>query len=236
MATSPSHKNNIAKFFTFRKLKFVIVFLLVQPFYAAYCIFFFPPITITQFLAMRENDRDYYRAQVPLKQVSHYILLALIASEDSNFLKHDGFEWQSMWDSITSGKGGGSTISQQTAKNVFLWQNRDPIRKGLELYSTWLIEKIWKKRRILEIYVNTIEFERGVYGIEAAAQRYFNKPAADLTRKEAATIAACLPSPKGCLSDRRNPPESLRKRRIKILEGMDYLENRLPAAVKNWFD
>jgi monofunctional glycosyltransferase len=141
-----------------------------------------------------------------------------------------------MWESIKSGKGGGSTISQQTAKNVFLWQNRDPVRKGLELYSTWLIEKIWKKRRILEIYVNTIEFERGVYGIEASAQRYFNKPAADLTRKEAATIAACLPNPKGCLSDRRNLPESLRKHRIKILEGMDYLENRLPASVENWFD
>jgi monofunctional glycosyltransferase len=184
---------------------------------------------------MRES-RGFYRAQVPLKRVSHYVLLALIASEDSNFLKHDGFEWQSMWESIKSGKGGGSTISNQTAKNVFLWQNRDPVRKGLELYSTWLIEKIWKKRRILEIYVNTIEFERGVYGIEAAAQRYFDKPAADLTRKEAATIAACLPSPKGCLSDRRNLPESLRKRRIKILEGMDYLENRLPASVENWFN
>ena len=235
MATAPPQKSKIATFFTWRRVKLIIAFLLIQPFYTVYLLFFLPPITLTQLFAMRESRR-FYRAQVPLKQVSHYVLLALIASEDSNFLKHDGFEWQSMWDSIISGKGGGSTISQQTAKNVFLWQNRDPIRKGLELHSTWLIEKVWKKRRILEIYVNTIEFERGVYGIEAAAQRYFNKPAADLTRKEAATIAACLPSPKGCLSDRRNLPESLRKRRTKILEGMDYLENRLPASVENWFD
>jgi monofunctional glycosyltransferase len=236
MATPLPLKNKIDKTYWLRKLRFVIAFLLIQPLYSTYCIVFFPPITITQLQAMLENNRNFYRDQVPLKKISHYVLLALIASEDSNFLKHDGFEWKSMWYSVKSGNGGGSTISQQTAKNVFLWQNRDLIRKGLELYSTWLIEKIWKKRRILEIYVNTIEFEQGVYGIEAAAQRYFDKPAATLTRKEAATIAACLPSPKGCLSNQKNLPKHLLKRRIKILEGMDYLENRLPASVENWFD
>ena len=125
-----------------------------------------------------------------------------MAAEDQLFPEHNGFDWKSIEKAMKYNKKkpgrirGASTISQQVAKNVFLWQGRDWIRKGLEVYFTKMIEWIWGKKRILEVYLNVVEMGKGVFGAEAAAQAYFNKPAKKLTRNEAAMIAAGLPNPK----------------------------------------
>jgi monofunctional biosynthetic peptidoglycan transglycosylase len=143
-------------------------------------------------------QRDY----VDRSEISAQAMLAVMASEDQNFYKHAGFDWEQIQAAIKHNERrpkkirGGSTISQQTAKNVFLWQGRSYVRKGLEFYFTFLIELFWPKERILEVYLNVIEMGRGVFGIEAAARHYFNKPASCLSRSEASMIAAILPSPK----------------------------------------
>lgn len=160
-----------------------------------------PPFTLTQLSSWISGDglkRDY----VGYDEMSSQIKLAVISSEDQIFPDHDGFDWKSIEKAMKYNKKkpgrirGASTISQQTAKNVFLWQGRDWIRKGLEVYFTKMIEWIWGKRRILEVYLNVIEMGKGIYGVEAASQTYFNKPAKNLNRKQAAMIAACLPNPK----------------------------------------
>jgi monofunctional biosynthetic peptidoglycan transglycosylase len=142
--------------------------------------------------------RDYVNAN----KMSYNAKLAVIAEEDQLFPDHSGFDWRSMKKAMEYNKKkpnrvrGGSTISQQVAKNVFLWQDRTYFRKALEAYFTFMIELIWGKKRILEVYLNVIEMGKGIYGIEAASQTYFNKPAASLTRYEAAMIASCLRNPK----------------------------------------
>src|SRR5687767_14929125 len=160
-----------------------------------------PPITLTQISSLFSGDglkRDY----VDIDDMSPYAKLAFIAAEDQKFPDHNGFDWKSIGKAMDYNKRnpnkvrGASTISQQVAKNVFLWQGRSKFRKGLETYFTFMIELIWGKKRILEVYLNVIEMGKGIYGIEAASQYYFNKPAASLTRMEAATIASCLPNPK----------------------------------------
>ena len=158
-----------------------------------------PPITITQFSAWISGDglkRDY----VSKKQMSANAKLAVIASEDQLFPDHNGFDFKSIEKAMKHNQKskslhGASTISQQTAKNVFLWQGRSWLRKALEVYFTFMIEKIWGKKRILEVYMNVAEMGDGIFGIEKASQKYFSKPAANLSRQEAALIAACLPSP-----------------------------------------
>lgn len=159
-----------------------------------------PPITITQIGSLLSGNglkRDYVDAE----NISPNAGLAVIASEDQLFPDHNGFDWKSIQKAIEKNKkkknriAGASTISQQVAKNVFLWQGRSWWRKGLEVYFTFMIELIWGKERILEVYLNAAEMGRGIFGIEAAAQNYFKKPAAKLTRTEAAMIAACLPNP-----------------------------------------
>lgn len=160
-----------------------------------------PPITLTQLSSWISGDglkRDY----VDGDEISSNLKLAVIASEDQIFPDHDGFDWKSIKKAMDYNEKkpgrvrGASTISQQVAKNVFLWQGRDWLRKGLEIYFTKMIEWVWGKKRILEVYLNVIEMGRGIYGAEAAAQAYFKKPAKNVTRKEAAMIAACLPNPK----------------------------------------
>ena len=142
--------------------------------------------------------RDY----VGRNKISYNARLAVVASEDQVFPDHSGFDWKNIKKAMAYNKKkpnrlrGASTISQQVAKNVFLWQGRSKIRKGLEAYFTFMIELIWGKKRILEVYLNVIEMGKGIYGIEAAAQSYFNKPALLLTKAEAAMVAACLPNPK----------------------------------------
>jgi monofunctional biosynthetic peptidoglycan transglycosylase len=160
-----------------------------------------PPVTITQLSSWISGDglkRDY----VDYDEMSSQVKLAVISSEDQIFPDHDGFDWKSIEKAMKYNQKkpgrirGASTISQQTAKNVFLWQGRDWIRKGLEAYFTKMIEWIWGKRRILEVYLNVIEMGKGIYGVEAASQAYFKKPAKNLSRQQAAMIAACLPNPK----------------------------------------
>lgn len=134
--------------------------------------------------------------------MSPHIKLAVIASEDQLFADHNGFDWKSIEKAMAYNKRkpnrvrGASTISQQVAKNVFLWQGRSWLRKGLEVYFTFLIETMWSKERILELYLNISEMGPGIFGAEAAARQYFKKSAADLSRAESAMIAACLPNPK----------------------------------------
>ncbi|MBL0155196.1 MAG: monofunctional biosynthetic peptidoglycan transglycosylase [Chitinophagaceae bacterium] len=160
-----------------------------------------PPITMTQFVSWISGDglkRDY----VDRSDMSPNAGLAVISSEDQLFPDHSGFDWKSMKKALEYNKKkpgrirGGSTISQQVAKNVFLWQGRSYLRKGLEMYFTFMIELVWGKKRILEMYLNVIEMGRGIYGIEAASRAYFGKPASALTKAEASMIAACLPNPK----------------------------------------
>ncbi|GAA4342978.1 monofunctional biosynthetic peptidoglycan transglycosylase [Flaviaesturariibacter amylovorans] len=160
-----------------------------------------PPITLTQIGALIDGDglkRDYVsRAEIPA-----HMRLAVISSEDQAFPDHGGFDWKSIEKAVEYNKKkpgrvrGASTISQQVAKNVFLWQGRSWVRKGFEVYFTKMIEWIWGKERILDVYLNVIEMGPGIYGVEAASQHYFRKPAAALSRREAAQIAACLPAPK----------------------------------------
>lgn len=174
--------------------------------YLVVCKWVMPPITITQI----SNTFGYglKRDFISYDAMGYNIKLAAIASEDQLFADHNGFDWDAIEKSFKPRKtkknkkskiplgGGASTISQQTAKNIFLWQGGGVIRKIPEFYFTQMIEWVWGKQRILEIYLNSIEMGPGIFGVEAAAQNYFHKPAKKLTRSEAAMIIACLPNPK----------------------------------------
>ena len=167
----------------------------------------FLPVWFTPFMIVRKVEAiaDGRKSKIysdwrPIEQMSKEVPLSVVASEDQLFPQHWGFDFKSMNNAFKNnlrGKKirGASTISQQVAKNVFLWQGRSYIRKGLEVYFTLLIELIWGKERILEVYLNVAETGNMTFGYEAAAQRFFDKPSSSLTRTEAARIAAILPSP-----------------------------------------
>ena len=184
-----------------RVIKRVFIFLFFfQLFYLLLLKWVDPPITLTQLGSWLKGD-GLKRSYVSMKDISPYAKLAVICSEDQLFPDHDGFDFKSIEKAMKHNQKskslhGASTISQQVAKNVFLWQGRSWLRKGLEVYFTFMIEWMWGKKRILEMYLNISEMGKGVYGIEAAAHGYFNKPAHSLSRLEAARIAACLPNPK----------------------------------------
>ena len=158
------------------------------------------PITITQINSVIHGD-GFHRSHVNLHEISVHGKLAVIAAEDQLFPDHNGFDIKSMKKALAYNKRkpgrvrGASTISQQVAKNVFLWQGRSWIRKGLEVYFTFMIELIWGKKRILEVYLNEAEMGKGIFGIEAASQKYFKHSAKKLTKVEAAMIASSLPNP-----------------------------------------
>jgi len=183
----------------FTKRLFIILFL-AQLVYIILLKWINPPITITQltsWLSGHGLKRDY----VNRNNISVNSKLAVIASEDQLFPDHNGFDFKSIEKAMKHNQKskslhGASTISQQTAKNVFLWQGRSWLRKGLEVYFTFMIEKIWGKKRILEVYMNVAEMGDGIFGIEKAAEKYFNKHAINLSRQEASMIAACLPNPR----------------------------------------
>ncbi|NML19959.1 monofunctional biosynthetic peptidoglycan transglycosylase [Pseudoflavitalea sp. G-6-1-2] len=188
------------KVLRFLKRLFIFLFFF-QLFYIFLCKWVDPPITLTQlgsWITGNGLKRDY----VDMDEMSPYAKLAVISSEDQLYPDHSGFDWKHIEKAMEYNKRkpgrvrGASTISQQVAKNVFLWQGRSWIRKGLEVYFTFMIEKIWGKKRILEMYLNISEMGPGIFGIEAASQEYFKKPAKQLSRQEAAMIAACLPNPK----------------------------------------
>lgn len=164
-------------------------------------IVFNPPVTITQ-LANVVQGTGLKRDYISYSNMGPNIKLAVVAAEDQLFPDHDGFDVKAIKKAMKYNKRhpekqkGGSTLSQQTAKNVFLWQHGGFFRKGLEVYFTFSIEKAWSKKTILERYLNVAEMGRGIFGVQAAAKEYFNKDAKDLTRQEAAMIAACLRNPK----------------------------------------
>lgn len=162
---------------------------------------FNPPVTLTQLSSLVQGN-GLHRDYVSYKNMGANIKLAVIASEDQLFPDHDGFDLKAIKIAMKYNKRhpnkvrGASTISQQVAKNIFLFQGGGFFRKGLEVFFTFTIETVWTKRTILERYLNVAEMGRGIFGIQAAAKEYFNKDAKDLTRSEAAQIAACLPNPK----------------------------------------
>jgi monofunctional biosynthetic peptidoglycan transglycosylase len=166
---------------------------------------------------------------VPLEKISPQLVRAVIASEDNRFEQHAGFDWIEL-DKAWSGERrkqirGASTITQQVAKNVFLWPQRSWLRKGLEAYYTLWIELFWSKERIMELYLNVVEMGDGVYGAEAAAQFYYKKPAAKLTAAEAAMLAACLPNPL-----RRNPKKPTRYLLLRQKAIMDLMKKLPPPS------
>ncbi|CAN5824560.1 monofunctional biosynthetic peptidoglycan transglycosylase [soil metagenome] len=188
------------KFWRILKRTILILFIL-QLVYILFCKWINPPITLTQLGSALQGygvRRDY----VSYEEMSPNIKLAVMASEDQLFPEHSGFDMKAIEKAIKfnekhpNRRRGASTISQQVAKNVFLWQGGGFIRKGLEVYFTFMIEKIWSKKRILETYLNVAEMGKGIFGVQAASKAYFNKDAKNLTRSEAAKIAACLPNPK----------------------------------------
>jgi len=172
------------------------------------------PVPVTPLMVIRTvqqtvngDDIVWKHDWESIDNISKNLQLAVICSEDQNFLNHSGFDIKAIEKAIEYNKKGkrtrgASTISQQTAKNVFLWPHRSWVRKGLEVYFTFLIELIWSKERIMEVYLNSVEMGKGVYGAEAAAQYWFKKPASKLRKQESAAIAAVLPSP---LRYRANP-------------------------------
>ena len=190
--------------------------------------FKFVPVVFTPLMVIRaiENkvggkELHFSHDWEPIENLSLNLQKAVIASEDGTFLKHNGFDFTAMQKAYKSNERGrrikgGSTISQQTAKNVFLWQGRSYLRKGLEAYFTVLIEIIWGKERIMEVYLNSIEMGDGVYGAQAATQHWYRKDATSLTPLEAAGIAAILPNP----------------RKYKATSSSSYINNRKSKIVR----
>lgn len=162
------------------------------------------PVPFTPLMAIRAiefPEEDIQHDWVSIDNISNNLKVAVIASEDQNFPTHNGFDVKAIEKALENNRlgkrvKGASSISQQTAKNVFLWPHRSWVRKGFEVYFTFLIETFWSKERILEVYLNSIEMGKGVYGAEAASKAWFNKPASALNPQEAAAIAAILPNPR----------------------------------------
>lgn len=197
-----------------------------------------PPVTFLMLKRAAEGE-GLSRRWKPLEEISPRLVEAVIASEDSTFCAHRGFDVKAIERALAANARaeksggrirGGSTISQQTAKNVFLWPGRDWVRKGLEAGYTVLIETVWGKRRIMEVYLNVAEWAPGVYGAQAAAQHWFDKSADELTAREAARLAAVLPSPRRYNAS--SPGPYVRRRASRIQAAMGTVRNdRLAACV-----
>ena len=193
----------------------------------------FLPVYFTPLMFIRcyEQWRDgseirLKHSWVSIDEMSPSMPVAVMASEDARFLKHHGFDYEAiekaaMRNMDSKKKYGASTISQQTAKNVFLWPGRSWLRKGLEAYFTVLIEFVWSKQRIMEVYLNSIEMGDGIYGVEAVAEEHFGCKASELTRANCALIAATLPNPRRFSS--KNPSEYMVKRKVRIMKEMKFI-------------
>jgi len=191
----------------------------------------FLPVWVTPYMISRkinafkeDQDTEIHYDWEPYENISREAALAVVASEDQNFPKHWGFDFDQIYNAVTEKRKrarGASTISQQVAKNVFLWHGRSLIRKGLEAYFTVLIEIIWDKERILEVYLNVAEMGKMTFGVEAASLRYYKKSAKKLSRYEAARIAAVLPNP--IRFSIKNPSSYVNKRTGQIVRQMRYL-------------
>ncbi|HTH69039.1 monofunctional biosynthetic peptidoglycan transglycosylase [Rhodanobacter sp. T12-5] len=205
---------------------------------------FVPPWTSAVMLerqlgAWIHGEKDFHLRQhwVPWRQVSGWVPLAMVAGEDQKFPYHHGFDFDSIQDAMDAADDGkrlrgASTISQQTAKNLFLWNGRSFVRKGLEAYFTVLIELTWPKQRILEVYMNIAELGNGIYGVGAASEAYFHVSPAQLGPAQAARLAAVLPSPRRLHADRPSAYVQRRadwiQRQMTHLGGPGYIEGRAP--------
>jgi monofunctional biosynthetic peptidoglycan transglycosylase len=187
-----------------RKLKRIVLILFIAHFvYLIILRWVNPPFTITMFstwVSTWGTDKQFHKTWADYSEISEFSKLAVLASEDQLFPDHNGFDFKSIEKAMKHNQKskkirGASTISQQVAKNVFLWQGRSWLRKGLEVYFTFMIEKLWGKERILEVYLNVAQMGEATFGVEAAAQQYYHKSAASLNREQSAMIAACLPNP-----------------------------------------
>ena len=195
--------------------------------------FRFFPIPITPLMVIRVVEQKIKGEKVklkhnwtPLENISKNLQLAVVASEDQNFFIHNGFDLKAIEKAMKNNSKrkkikGASTISQQTAKNVFLWPSRSYIRKGFEVYFTFLIEMCWSKRRIMEVYLNSIEMGNGIYGAAAATEYWYKKRPSNISQQEAAGIAAILPNPRRYKANSLSPYSI--KRRNAIINQMNYM-------------
>ena len=197
----------------------------------------FLPVWVTPLMVIRccqqvSEGRDLKLSHdwEPLENISPSLPVAVIASEDARFMEHHGFDYEAIEHAAKRNrehpekrKLGASTISQQTAKNVFLWPGRSWTRKGFEVYFTTLIELLWSKQRIMEVYLNSIEMGEGIYGAQAVAVEHFGKDAKDLSRAQCALIAATLPNPRKFSS--KSPSSYMLKRQARILKEMHYVKS-----------
>ncbi|MFA6334570.1 MAG: monofunctional biosynthetic peptidoglycan transglycosylase [Bacteroidales bacterium] len=222
-------KNRLLRFFKYLFVYIPLTFITVS--LLSIVILKWVPVYCTPLMVIRSvehiSDKSFttYKTWKPIEKISRNMQMAVMASEDTRFLEHKGFDWEEIDNAIDANKRGrrlrgASTISQQTAKNVFLFPSRSWLRKGFEAYFTVGIELIWGKERILEVYLNVAEMGRGIYGAEAAANQLFQKSAQKLTSRESALIAASLPNP---MKRRANNPSgylSARASHIQTLMGM----------------
>lgn len=198
-------------------------------------VFRFLPVPVTPLMikntlaaAFRGEPTTFYHDWVPMGEISPHLVNAVVASEDQRFYQHNGFDWKEIGNAVEERKTGkrkrgGSSISQQTAKNVFTLCSSTWVRKAVETYYTVLIEILWPKERILEVYLNSIEMGPHIYGAEAVAKHHFGKQAHQLTRSECALVAATLPNPNHYSS--KNPSQYMRKRQNDILKQMRLMGN-----------
>ena len=230
MATKKQNTNSMNK--VLRWIRNLLIFFFTSTTLAV-VILKYVPVYVTPLMLIRACEQmldgespTINHEWVPLEKINHNLPQAVMASEDNLFLKHNGFDLAQIQKAQIEAKEGkrqrgASTISQQTARNVFLWQHRSWLRKGLEAYFTFLIETIWGKERIMEVYLNSIEMGEGIYGAQAVAEEHFNKDAKDLTRSECALIAATLPNPRKFSS--KSPSSYMLKRQSRILKEMKYV-------------
>lgn len=223
---------NIIRLIGFWLLKLAAAFFLLSILLVV--IFRFVPVPVTPLMVIRsiqqwQDDKPMklHKDWVSIKNISPHLQLAVVCSEDQNFLNHSGFDFKAIEKAIehnekSKRKRGASTISQQCAKNLFLWPQRSWLRKGLELYFTALIELFWPKKRIMEVYLNIIEFGNGVYGAEAASQDFYNRSAAKISREQAALLATVLPNPRKYNAAKPGP--YVQKRQQWVLRQMRQVE------------
>ena len=224
----------ILRFIT-KPLKWIVVAFFASTILSVVALRFFPvyftPLMFIRCYQQVQEGRDLKLSHhwVPLEEISPYLPMAVMGSEDANFLKHHGFDYKAIEHAAKRNKEhpekrklGASTISQQTAKNVFLWPGRSWMRKGFEVYFTFMIELLWSKERIMEVYLNSIEMGEGIYGADAVAEEHFHTDALNLSKAQCALIAATLPNPRKFSS--KNPSAYMLKRQARILREMNYVQ------------
>lgn len=227
-----------------RRLFFRLVFLFFGSTIGVTLLYSFLPVPLTPLMVQRffqqandpERDVQFKKDWVSFKEISPQLQLAVVCAEDQEFLEHDGFDFEAIEKAYkhnkkSKRKRGASTISQQTAKNVFLWPARSWMRKGLEVYFTFLIEILWSKERIMTVYLNIIEYGDGIYGAEAASRHYYGIAAEKLNREQAAMLAAVLPSP--LRYSVKNPQPNVRERQRWIMSQMRMWGGRIDFEAPN---